>query len=221
MNIAVMGAGNIGTTLARQFARQGHQVTLAFSHDEQRLQALAHEIGHHVRAASPAAAASLADVVVLSVPWEVIDVAIAQMGDVTGKVVIDTTNHFSQGLVDLGGVSSLAYNQRRLPGAKVAKAFNTITAGYQAEVAAGEHRPIAMFYAAWEPEAKKVCSELVSSLGFVPVALDGPAEMLMEAPRRQGAVYGEGYLPADAQKIAETARYDLVKASQLADALKQ
>ena len=140
----------------------------------------------------------------------------------TGKIVIDTTNPFSQGLVvDLGGVSSLAYNQRWLPGAKVAKAFNTITAGFQAEVAAGSHRPIAMFYAASDPEAKRVSCELVSSTGFVPVALDGPAEMLMEAPRRQGTVYGEGYLPADAEKIAETARHDLAQASQLADALKQ
>jgi predicted dinucleotide-binding enzyme len=221
MKIAIIGTGHIGAHLARQFANRGHEVTLAFSHDEQRLQDLAQKIGHDVQVASPAAAVSMVAVVVLSVPWDVIDVAIEQMGDVTGKIVIDTTNQFSQGPVDLGGVSSLAYNQRRLPGAKVAKAFNTITAGFQAEVASGEHQPIAMFYAASDPEAKRVSSELVSSLGFVPVALDGPAEGLMEAPRRQGAVYGEGYLPADAEKIAETAKHDLAQASQLADALKQ
>jgi predicted dinucleotide-binding enzyme len=221
MNIAIIGAGHIGAHLARQFAKQGHQVTLAFSHDEQRLYDLAEQLGSGVQVASAAAAVSLAQVVVLAVPWEAIDGAIAQMGEVTGKIVIDTTNPFSQGLVDLEGVSSLAYNQRRLPGAKVAKAFNTITVDFQAEVAAGSYRPIAMFYAASDPEAQRVSAELVSCTGFVPVALDGPAELLMEAPRRQGAVYGEGYKPSDAQRIAQTAKLDLAQACRLADALKQ
>lgn len=221
MNIAIIGAGRIGANLARQFAKQGHAITLAFSRDEQRLHDLATQLDAGAHAASPAAAVSRADVVILAVPWNAIDVALHEMGAVTGKIVIDTTNPFSHGPVDLGGMSSLTYNQQRLPGAKVAKAFNTITADFQAEVAAGLHRPVAMFYAAVDPEAQRVAAELVSAMGFVPVALEGPAEVLMEAPRRPGAVYGEGYAPADAEQIADTAKHDLATASQLADALKQ
>jgi predicted dinucleotide-binding enzyme len=221
MKIAIIGVGHIGTHLARQFASKGHQVTLTFSRDEQRLHALAGQLGPHVQAASPAVAVSQAEVIVLAIPWGLIDVALSQMGQVRGKIVIDATNPFSQGLVDLGGMSSLAYNQRRLPGTKVAKAFNTLTAGFQAEVAAGEHRPIAMFYSTSDPEADKVCRELISTLGFVPVALEGPAEELMEAPRREGTVYGEGYSPSDAERIAQTARQDLAEAARLATTLKQ
>ena len=55
MNIAIIGAGHIGAHLARQCAKTGHEVTLAFSHDEQRLQDLAHQIGPGVQAASPSA----------------------------------------------------------------------------------------------------------------------------------------------------------------------
>ena len=42
MKIAIIGAGRVGGNLARQFANKGHEVTLAFSQDERRLQDLAH-----------------------------------------------------------------------------------------------------------------------------------------------------------------------------------
>jgi predicted dinucleotide-binding enzyme len=221
MQIAIIGAGHIGTNLARQFAGKGHRVTLTFARDEQRLHALAQQLGPRVHVASPAAAASQAEVIVLAIPWGLIDVALFQMGEIREKIVLDATNPFRQGLVVLGGMSSLAYNQRRLPGAKVAKAFNTLTAGFQAEVAAGLHRPIAMFYSAPDSEVGGVCRELISAMGFVPVVLEGPAEALLEAPRRPGAVYGEAYSPSDAETIAQTARQDLVQAARLADTLKQ
>jgi predicted dinucleotide-binding enzyme len=221
MNIAIIGVGHIGTNLAQQFASKGHQVMLSFSRDESRLRALAQQLGPRVQVASPAVAASWSEVIVLAVPWNQIDTALEQMGEVSGKIVLDATNPFSRGPVDLGGMSSLAYNQRRLPGARVAKAFNTLTAGFQAEVAAGEHQPAAMFYSAPDAEANQVCRELISTMGFVPVALEGPAEALMEAPRREGAVYGEGYSPADAETIAQTARRDFAQAARLANTLKQ
>jgi predicted dinucleotide-binding enzyme len=221
MHIAIIGVGHIGTNLARQFASTGHEVTLAFSRDEQRLHALAEQLGPRVQAASTAVAASQAEVIVLAVPWNLIDLALSQMGEVRGKIVLDATNPFGQGLVDLRGMSSLVYNQHRLPGAKVAKAFNTLTAGFQAEVAAGAHRPIAMFYSAPDAKTDRVRQELISAMGFVPVALEGPAEALMEAPRREGAVYVEGYTPSDAQTTAQIARHDLAQAARLADTFKQ
>jgi predicted dinucleotide-binding enzyme len=221
MNIAIIGVGRIGTNLARQFASKGYRVMLTFSRDERRLHALAEQLGSHVQVASPAVATSWAEVIVLAVPWKLIDVALSQIGEVRGKIVIDATNPFNQGLVDLRGMSSLVYNQRRLPGANVAKAFNTLTAGFQAQVAAGAQQPTAMFYSASDPLTDRVCHELISAMGFVPVALEGSAEVLMEAPRRAGAVYGEGYTPSNAQTISHAARQDLAQAARLADTLKE
>jgi predicted dinucleotide-binding enzyme len=78
-------------------------VALAFFRDEQQLRDLAAKVGQRAHVATPAGAVKAADVVVLSVPWDAIDMAIKPMGDVTGKVVIDTTNPFAKGIVDLGG----------------------------------------------------------------------------------------------------------------------
>lgn len=221
MKIAIIGAGHIGGNLAGQLANKGYDVTVSFSRDEQTLQDLAQGINHNVQVASPQDAVSDADIIVLSVPWDAIDSAVAQMGNVNGKIIIDTTNPFGRTPINLEGLTSRAYNQKRLPGARVAKAFNTITANYQAEVATGQHQPIAMFYAAPDLESTKICEELIAATGFTPVALEGQAETLLEAPRRKGAVYGESYSPSDAEKIATTARQDLARAAELASSLRQ
>jgi predicted dinucleotide-binding enzyme len=89
MQVAVIGAGRIGGNIARQLARAGHQITVAFSRDPQKLQALADEIG--ARAAAPASAVTDAEVVVVSVPWGALPDALERLGSLEGGIVIDTT----------------------------------------------------------------------------------------------------------------------------------
>src|SRR5919108_5163964 len=102
MRIAIVGTGRIGANAARLFARAGHEVVLSFSRDQDKLEALAAELGG--RAASPREAVQAADVVFFSVPWRMVDEVLEQTGSLEGKIVIDTTNQFGHGgWEDLGG----------------------------------------------------------------------------------------------------------------------
>jgi 8-hydroxy-5-deazaflavin:NADPH oxidoreductase len=100
MRVGIIGAGHIGGNVARRLALAGHHITVSFSRDRAALSALAETIGG--TAGEPPEAA--AEVVVLSVPWGVIDEALAAAGSLDGRTVIDTTNQFGRGgAVDLGG----------------------------------------------------------------------------------------------------------------------
>jgi predicted dinucleotide-binding enzyme len=90
MRIGVIGAGNIGTALARRLVPCGHEVMLSFSRDPAQLDATARRFG--AVAGTPDAAASFAEVVVLTVPWGAVRAAIAAAGSLDGKVLWDCTN---------------------------------------------------------------------------------------------------------------------------------
>lgn len=210
VRIGVIGAGRIGGGAARLLARAGHEVLISFSRDPERLSAQAEEIG--ARAGTPAEAAAFGDVVILAVPWPLIGDAIAQAGSLDGKVVIDTTNPFGPGGWEIPeGRTSTQVNQERLPGAKVVKSFNTLTAGFQQEAAGrtGDAR-VAMFLAGDDAEAKAVVAGLVEDAGFDPVDTGAAADStILEAPRRPGAVYGEEYRSAEARAAVDAARAGL------------
>ena len=76
MRIGVIGAGRIGGNAARLLAKAGHEVALSFARDQQRLEELAASIGEHAQVLAPAKAVRFGDVVILSVPWSVIDDAL-------------------------------------------------------------------------------------------------------------------------------------------------
>jgi 8-hydroxy-5-deazaflavin:NADPH oxidoreductase len=192
MRIGVIGAGRIGGNAARLFAKAGHEVLVSFSRDRAKLEALAAEIGG--RAGTPREAVQFGEVVMLSVSWTLIDDVLAGAGPFDGKVVIDTTNQFGRdGWEDLGGRTAAQINAARMPGARYTKAFNTLTSGFQAE-AAGRTGPdrVVMFLCGDDEEAKRIVSGLIDDAGFTPVDMGGIADAApMEAPRREGAVYGE------------------------------
>ena len=203
MKIGIVGAGHIGGNAGQLLAKAGHEVLFSFSRDARALADLASAAGPRARAGSPAEAAAFGEVVILSVPWGVIDEAQAQAGSLDGKIVIDTTNQFGPlGIVELpGGISAAEYNQRRLPGARLVKAYNTLTSGFQAS-AAGRTGPdrVVLFYAGEDAWAKAVVAALIDDSGFVPVDMGGwTTVQYMEAPRRPGAVYGEEYHLPEAQ----------------------
>ncbi len=206
MKIGIIGAGHIDGNIARRAALAGHNVTVSFARDRSSLTALAAEIGG--TAGEPAAAA-LADLVVLSVPWGVIDEALAQAGSLAGRTVIDTTNQFGRGgALDLNGRTAARFNSGRMPGATYTKCFNTLTAGFQAAAATrtGDDR-VVQWIAGDDAPAKAAVAELVESAGYVPVDLAGIDGCgVMEAPRRPGAVYGEEYRRADAAAVVEAVR---------------
>jgi predicted dinucleotide-binding enzyme len=204
MDVAILGPGRIGGNVARQLARPGHAVTLAFSRDEARLRGLADDVG--ARVATPADAVAGAAVVVVAVPWSVLDEALAQAGPLDGKVVVDTTNQFGSGPMPAAGQTAAAFNASRMPGARYTKSFNTLTAAFQAEVAHRTPR-VVQWLCGDDPEANALVAGLVRDAGYEPVDLGGTAGCaVMEAPRRPGAVYGEEYRLPDALAVAEAVR---------------
>jgi predicted dinucleotide-binding enzyme len=208
MQIAIIGAGRIGGNAARLFAAAGHEVKLSFARDPENLEKLAKEIGPQASVATPADAVAFGEVVVFSVPWDAIPVALEQAGDLAGRIVIDTTNQFGAGPMPADGQTAAQFNAARMPGARYTKSFNTLTSSFQAEAAGrrGAERVVQWICGDTE-DAKRVVAQLVDDAGFAPVDLGGTADCaVMEAPRRPGAVYGEEYRPADAAAVVEAVR---------------
>ena len=208
MRIGIIGAGRIGGNAARLLAAAGHEVKLSFARDPAKLEALASEIGERASTGSPAEAARFGEVVVLSVPWGTIDDALAQAGALEGRIVIDTTNQFGPGPMPAENQTAAQFNSARMPGARYTKSFNTLTSGFQA-AAAGRTGPerVVLFLCGDDAEAKREVAGLIEDAGFTPVDVGGTADAaVMEAPRRDGAVYGEEYRLPDAEAVVEAVR---------------
>jgi NADPH-dependent F420 reductase len=170
MDIAIIGAGNVGTALATSFTRAGHTVTIA-SRDPEDAGSVAAATGSSI-AGSNAEAVATAGIVVLAIPFaSAPDVATEIADAVSGKIVVDVTNRMSFGPNGLE-IDTTASNAEELaallPGAQVVKAFNTLGATHQVD-------PIAKgiqldgFVAGDDAIAKTVVLELVASIGLEPV----------------------------------------------------
>jgi 8-hydroxy-5-deazaflavin:NADPH oxidoreductase len=217
MRIGIVGAGRIGGNAGRLFARAGHEVMFSGSRDQAKLEQVAAEAGG-ARTGSPREAVEFAEVVMFSVPWRAIDDVLAQAGSLDGKVVIDTTNQYGTDGWEQLPRPAAEVNAQRMPGARLVKSFNTLTAGFQGEATG---RGVAMFLAGEDAEAKQVVAGLIRDIGFEPVDVGGWAEVpIMEAPRRDGAVYGEEYSGEDGKRIADAVRDDRELAAKLAVGLR-
>ena len=213
MKIGIVGAGRIGGNLASLWAKQRHEVMLSYSREPENLEQRSSAIGALASVGSVREAAEFGDAVLFSVPWSRIDEVLEEIGPdaLDGKVLIDTTNQFGpDGLVDLpDGKTAAQVNAERMPsGVHYVKAFNTLTAGFQGAAAgrSGDER-VAMFFCGDDDEAKQTVKTLIRDIGFAQVDAGGLADAaVMEAPRREGAVYGEEFSKPDAVEFLEKAR---------------
>ena len=214
MRIGIVGAGRIGANAGRLFAGAGHEVMFSGSRDPAKLEAAAEAAGG-AATGSPAEAVEFGEVVMFSVPWRAADDVIAQMGSLDGKVVIDTTNQYGGDGWEQLPKPAAQVNSERMPGARLVKAFNTLTAGFQGEAPG---RGVAMFLGGEDSSAKELVAGLIREIGFEPIDVGGWAEVtIMEAPRREGSVYGEEYSGDDGRRIAEALRAgDADQAARLA-----
>lgn len=173
MDIAIVGAGRVGGALAAAWTRSGrHRITFGVRRpDDVDILRLAASSGAAVL--SPAAAARAAEVVVLALPWQAAEAAIAALGDLAGKIVIDCMNPLAMrdgtlGLAvgfDTSGAETVA---RWLPGARVVKTLNQVGAEVMAGAAAFPVRP-AMLMAGDDAAAKDAVGSLLGELGFEPI----------------------------------------------------
>lgn len=170
MKIAIIGTGNVGRALGTSFVRAGHDVTLA-ARDADKTRAVASEIGAKAAQSSRDAVAR-ADVVVLAIPFGAADAVAADLGSlVDGKVVVDVSNPLTpdySGLATAGGPSAAERLATKLPRARIAKAFNTLFAGIQANPAAHDQE-LDGLYAADDETAGDRVADLIGSIGLRPV----------------------------------------------------
>jgi 8-hydroxy-5-deazaflavin:NADPH oxidoreductase len=131
--------------------------------------------------------------------------ALAQAGELSGKVVIDTTNQSGPGPKPEPGQTGASFNAQRMSRARYVKSFNTLTSRFQEQAAGrdGAER-VVQWMCGDDPQAKQLVAELIEDMGYLPVDLGGTETCdTMEAPRRPGAVYGEEYRAADAQAVID------------------
>lgn len=170
MDIAIIGAGNVGTALATAFTRAGHTVIVA-SRDPEDVGALAASSGARI-APTNADAAAAGDVVILAVPFASVAQIATEIADaVTGKPVVDVSNRMSFGAAgaEIDTTSSNGEDLAvLLPGAHVVKAFNTLFASNQDDPIKDGVR-LDGFVAGDDAAAKAIIVELVASVGLDPV----------------------------------------------------
>lgn len=171
MKISIIGAGHIGSTLARHFVKAGHLVGLSNSRGPASLASLVKSLGPNACAMSTDEAARFGEIVLLAVPWRSPE-ALPPAHLLAGKLVIDAMNPYSaEGEpMDLGERTSSEEVARRLPGARLVKAFNTM----YYHTLATEPRPrgknqLVLFVAGDDAEAKRVVCDLIGQIGFAPV----------------------------------------------------
>jgi len=166
MQIAIIGAGNVGRALAGSLTRAGHDVTVSATHPEHAREA-ATEAGA-TAAATNADAVSNAALVVLAVPAIAFDDLASELGDaLAGKIVVDVSNRPTPS--PDGAPTSLAEElQGRLPRASVVKAFNTSFASRQIEPTVNGIAADG-YVAGDDAAAKQTVLDVVESIGFRPV----------------------------------------------------
>lgn len=161
MHIAIIGAGNVGGSLGKLWAAQGHQVMFATRDAaSEKIKTLLAEVGPNAQAGSAAEAVAFAEVVAITLPSAAIQEGLQATGDWTGKIVVDATNHFGP-----PRDQSLAEEIAALTGGRVVKAFNTIGANRYAHTHFGD-QAASMFICGNDDQAKKVVSALAEALGF-------------------------------------------------------
>lgn len=171
MKIGIIGAGNIGGTLARRFSALGHDVSVANSRGPETLADLAKETGAHAVTVSEAARGK--DVVIVTVPEKNVPRLPKDLFASTPEtaVVVDTGNYYPQrdGRIDAieAGTPESQWVAQQL-GRPVVKAFNNIYAKHLLERGRPKGKPgrIALPVSGDNAEAKAVVFRLLEELGF-------------------------------------------------------
>jgi NADPH-dependent F420 reductase len=171
MDIAILGTGRVGGTLGIRWAQQGHRITYGVRDPD------AAEVREVLRQSPQATVTTLAaaaqahEIVLLAFPWAVTQEVLRSLGSLAGKILLDCINPISADLKRLEvGFSTSAAEQVAAwaPGAKVVKAFNTVSNASMADPMFHGERA-AMFYCGDDEQAKAVVRSLAAELDLEPV----------------------------------------------------
>ncbi len=208
--IGIIGAGRIGSQIARLAVENDYNVVISNSRGPETLSALIAELGPKARAATALEAAKAGDIVVVSVPLK--NYRSVPVEPLAGKIVIDTDNYYPERdghIAELDNESTTTSEllQAHLPTSKVVKAFNHI---YAADLTThgqptGAKNRRALVIAGDDKDAKARVTNLLDQFGFDTVDA-GP---LREGWRIQRDTPGYG-----PRRTAEELRRDLAAAKR-------
>ena len=154
----------MGSGLGQAFAR--NQEVVMGSRDPERASEVAKNIGA-AGGATYADAARDADVVVLALPWKAVEETIPALGDLSGKILLDITNPYTEAGLQNVEPSSSEEVQRLAPGAHVVKGWNTVYARHLIDPDF-EGVAASVFICGDDARAKDVVIGLAKEIGFVP-----------------------------------------------------
>lgn len=173
MRVAIIGAGNVGSAIARASSATGNDVVIT-AEDIDQAKAVADRFGISL-AQSTGEVVRDADLVVLAVPYAAVRSVAAELADkVPGKPIIDASNPMTPdgsglAVTTRSGAEEL---QALLPEASVVKAFNTVFATNQADPVV-DGLDLDGFYAGDDEAAKGVVAGLLKSIGYRPIDAGG------------------------------------------------
>ena len=211
--IGLIGAGHIGSQLARLAISRGYAVVISNSRAPETLAPLVAELGPNARAATPEEAARAGDLVVVTVPLK--NYRQVPVAPLAGKIVIDTNNYYPErdGQIpelDNESTTTAELLQAHLPASKVVKAFNHIHAAQLTTDGqpSGSKNRRGLVIAGDDAAAKSTVTNLLDQFGFDTVDA-GP---LKEGWRIQRDTPGYG-----PRRTAEELRNDLAAARRYRD----
>src|SRR5712671_4056787 len=189
MSIGIIGAGALGSNVARLLAKSGISATIANSRGPESLRGLVKELGPSIKAGTAKEAAS-ADIVLVAVRWVDLEKALGDLPAWNGRIVIDGTNPvafldpdspdaqdpnnplaaYGIKAIDLGSRHSSEVFRGFVPGARFVKAFNHLDVNVlpEPEVASGRR---VLFLSGDDAQAKGDVRAIIEQAGFFPVDL--------------------------------------------------
>jgi 8-hydroxy-5-deazaflavin:NADPH oxidoreductase len=189
MSIGIIGAGALGSNVARLLAKSGITATIANSRGPESLARLVAELGPSIKAGTVEEAAS-ADIVLVTVRWVDLKRALSGLPTWNGRILIDATNPvefldpdspdakdpsnplaaYGIKAIDLGGKHSSEVFREFVPGARVVKAFNHLEASVLPEPAVSGGQRV-LFYSGDEADSKAEVRKIIERTGYFAVDL--------------------------------------------------
>lgn len=190
MKIGIIGAGNMGSSLGKFWAQNGHQLMFSYSRDAAKLQKIAEAIGSNATVGTPAEAVQFADVVLLSVPYGAIEDALQAAGSLDSKILFSCVNALLPDMsgMAVGTTTSAAEEIAKLaPGARVVEALPLFAEVLNASSQRFGDQTATIFYTGDDEAAKQVVAGLLREIDVEVVDAGGlknsrfvePAMMLL------------------------------------------
>jgi len=208
--IGLIGAGHIGSQIARLAVGRGYKVAISNSRGPETLAALVDELGPHARAATALDAATTGEIVVVTIPLK--NYRKVPVGPLAGKIVIDTNNYYPQRdghipELDNESTTSAELLQAHLPTSKVVKAFNHIQAAQLTTDGQppGTRNRRALVIAGDDRDAKTTVTALLEQFGF---------DVVDAGPLKEGWRFQPGTPGYGPRRTAEELRRDLAAAKR-------